>query len=251
MRAAVKKAIAFLLAATLGAAAHAAELKVIAAGATRPALTVIIAGYEKSTGNKVQVTFASAGSIRAMLAKGEVADVLILPKENFAEAENEGWVIPGSRADLASVGIGMAVKAGAPVPDISTAEKFKAVLLEAPTIALMDPARGTSGKHLAEVFTSVGIAEQLKPKSQLQQEGYVAARVANGEAAIGLHQMSELLPVPGVTIVGPVPAPYQKTTTYSAGVSARSYQVPAAKSFVAFATSGEAKAVFRSKGFSD
>lgn len=247
----VSKVLAAFATIAFFASAHAAELKLLAGGATRPAMSEIIANYERATGNKVNVTFASAGSLKAMLAKGEVADVLILPKENFAEAENEGWVITGSRVDLASVGIGMVVKAGAPVPDISTAEKFKSVLLASPSLALMDPTRGTSGKYLAEVFASTGIAGQLKPKSQLQQEGYVAVRVASGEAAIGLHQMSELLAVPGVTIVGLVPAPYQKTTTYSGGVSARSHQVPLARAFIVFTTNTEARAAFRSKGFGD
>jgi molybdate transport system substrate-binding protein len=247
----MRTVMGFAAAIAIGTAAQAADLKVLSAGAMRSAMTEIVASYEKSSGNKVGISYASAGSLRAMLAKGEVADVLILPKENFAEAENEGWVIPGSRADLASVGIGMVVKAGAPVPDISTAEKFQAVLLAAPSLTLMDPARGTSGKHLAEAFANAGIAGQLSAKSQLQQEGYVATRVANGEAAIGLHQMSELLPVAGVTIVGLVPAPYQKTTTYSGGVAARSQQVALARAFIAFAANADAKAVFRGKGFSD
>jgi len=247
----MRRALLGLAAVAIGCASQAAELKMLAAGATRPAMSEIVARFEQSTGNKVTVAYASAGTLRSKLAKGEVADVVVLPKENFAAAENDGWVIPGSPADLASVGIGMAVKAGAPVPDISTAEKFQAILLASPSLALMDPARGTSGKHLAEVFASVGIAGELKSRSQLQQEGYVALRVASGEAAIGLHQMSELQAVPGITIVGLLPAPYQKTTTYSAGVSARSHQVPLARAFIAFATDSASRAVFRDKGFND
>ena len=142
------KPLSFVALAFVSSAALAADLTVLSAGAVKPALSELAAQWEKSSGNRVSITFAAAGELRAKLAAGERADILILPLEGFAAVEKEGLTNASSRRDLGAVGIGVAVKAGAKVPDLSSEEGLKQALLDAKTVTYMDPTRGTSGKHL-------------------------------------------------------------------------------------------------------
>ena len=131
----------------------------------------------------------------------------------------KGKVAAGSRTVLAQVGVGVVVKAGAPKPDIGTVDAFKRALLDAKSVAYIDPASGgSSGIFVAKLLDGLGIAAQVKPKAKLIPGGAVADHIADGEAEIGIHQISEILPVKGVTLVGPLPAEIQNYTTYAAGV---------------------------------
>jgi len=157
--------------------------------------------------------------------------------------------VPGTRADLAKVGVGVVVKSDAPLPDISTDEAFKRALLSAKSVAYIDPkAGGSSGIYVDGLLKRLGIADAIQAKAVLVQGGAVADHVADGEAEIGVHQISEILPVAGVTLVGPLPADIQNYTTYAAGVGAAAKDVAAAKDFVRFLSGSHALPIIKAKG---
>lgn len=201
-------------------AVFAADLKILTAGAYKGAAAELSKKYEQKTGNKVTIENGTAGQIQKRVAEGEYFDIVVLPPLAMAS-------LVGSRVDessgkvLARVGIGVGVKAGTtPVPDISDVDAFKKSLLAAKAVAYIDPAAGgSSGIYLAKLFEKLGIADQMKAKTVLVSGGLVAERLLNGQADIALQQKSEILAVPGVTLVGPLPLEVQHFTAYSGGVS--------------------------------
>ena len=145
----------------------------------------------------------------------------------------KGKIVAGSRVNVARVGVGVVVKEGAPLPDVSNVEAFKRALIAAKTVAYIDPASGgSSGIYLTGLFDKLGIAAEIKPKAKLKQGGYVADLIASGEAELGLHQISEILPVKGVKLVGPLPAEIQNYTTYAAAVGKDAKQPEAARAML-------------------
>jgi molybdate transport system substrate-binding protein len=227
---------AAMLGAWTGAAVvEAAELKVLSGGAVRSIVTEMAEAFRQETGNTIQFTFAPVGELRKKLSEGERADVVILSDTAIDQLMAEGVAAKGTRTDIARTGIGVAVREGAPRPDISTPEAFKQTLLAAKSLVYVDPARGaTSGVHFAGVLERLGIADAVKGKTTLVPGGYAAEVVAKGEAELCVHQISEILPVKGVTLVGPLPRELQKITTYSAAVGARTDAPEAARAFTAF-----------------
>jgi molybdate transport system substrate-binding protein len=188
--------------------------------------------------------------LRRKVAAGEAADIIIGPAELFPELENSGAVAPGQRRDLGTVAIGVAVKSGAPVPDISTPQAFKQALMEAKSLTYMDPQRGTSGKHIDEnVLPRLGIRDAVRAKATLGEGGFIAEKVARGEVDMALHQMTEMLPVKGVTIVGPLPGELQKLTVYSAAVMKKARNPGEAQALLEYLTSAEGRNAFLSRGF--
>jgi molybdate transport system substrate-binding protein len=243
---------AALLAATLAIfpiVAFAAEIRILSAGALSQPLKELVPRFEQATGDKISIVYGNAGAVRALLEKGEAADLVILPADSLAEVEAKGLVQPGTRADLAAVNIGVAVKKGVPAPDISTPDALKRALLEAKAVAYSDPARATSGKHFdSVVLPALGIADQVRAKAKLQTEGSSAEFVRRGEADIAVQQVSELLSVEGVTVIGLLPPSLQKTTIYSAVIATRAAARQSAEKLIAFLASAPSKAVFRAKG---
>ena len=232
--------------------ALAAEVKLLSAGAVHSTLDELLPQYERTSGNTVVVTYDAAGGLRQRLERGEKADVLILPQEALDDAAKRGWIVASTRRDLGTVGIGLAVRQGAPVPDITTPEALKRVLLDAKSVAYTDPTRGTSGRHFDSVVLSqLGIAAEVRPKARLLTEGSVGGMVNRGEAEVGVQQLSELIGVAGITVVGPLPASLQKTTTYTVVVLTSSASAALASQLEDFLTSSSAKAVFQSKGFAN
>lgn len=210
--------VTLCLLAGLGSAA-AADLKLLTAGAYKSVALELIPAFEKRTGHKVTVENATAGALQERIAGGEYFDVVVLPPLVLGPFLG-GRVVESSAKSLARVGIGVAVKQGAPLPDISSVDAFKKTLLAARAVAYIDPAAGgSSGVYLARLFEKLGIAEQLKAKSVLVSGGLVAERVVNGQADIALHQISEILGVPGAVLAGPIPLEVQHYTEYSGGVS--------------------------------
>lgn len=238
----------FALALATGAAC-ADEISVLSGGAAQSPLQAALPAFEARSGHKVVIAFAPAGEIAKRVATGEIYDLLILPAENIDAYEKQGKVVPGSRAPLGKVGIGVAVNERAASPDISTPEAFKQALLAAKSVVYIDPARGTSGKHFAGVLQQLGIAEQVNAKATLGSGGYVVAPVGKGEIELGVHQITEILPVPGVKLVGPLPPSLQKWTTYTAVAMPGAKSPDAARALVAFLTSPDASAIFAPKGF--
>jgi molybdate transport system substrate-binding protein len=234
-----------LAAAALGAArAEAEEIKVQSAGAVRAIVTELSEAFRQETGNTVTLAFGTVGVSRTKLAGSDPLDVVIMTDVAIDDAIREGRVVAGTRTDLARTGMGVAVREGAPRPDVSTPEAFKASLLAAKSLVYVDPAQGaTSGIHFKSVLERLGIADAVRAKTQLVAGGYPAEKVARGEAEMVVHQISEIVPVKGVVLVGPLPGDLQKVTVYSAGLAARSGQPAVGRALMAFL----ARPAFREK----
>ena len=240
---------AALIAALVGVqSAAAAEIKVLTTGAFKPVVTALVAEYEKQSGDKVTVVNETAGGLMRLISRGEPFDFVILTPSAIDELAKQGKVA-GGPTPLARVGIGVAVKDGAPRPKIDTVDAFKTALLKAKSVAYIDPAAGgSSGIYLDQLFKRLGIADQIKPKAVLVPGGLVAERVVSGEAEIGVHQISEILAVKGATLVGPIPAEVQNYTVYAAGIAANTNSPDAAKKLLAIFTSDKARQVLKEKG---
>ena len=230
--------------------AKSAEIKVVSGGAFKQVLTALAAQYEKESGNTLDITYQTVGQHLALIRDGkEEFDVAVLTPEAIDSLAKEGKVVPGTRADLAKVGVGVAVKAGAPLPDIGTVDAFKKTLLAAKSVAYIDPkAGGSSGIYVAGLLDRLGIADQVNAKAKLIHGGAVADHIADGEAEIGVHQISEILPVAGVTLVGPLPAEIQNFTVYSAGVSTTAKDAATARALVKFLSGPHALPIIKAKG---
>jgi len=213
------------------------ELIVFSAGAVRAIVTELSEAFRQETGHAVALSFGTVGVTRGKLASAAPVDVVIMTDTAVDDVIREGGLVAGSRADLARTGMGVGVRDGAPRPDISTPEAFKATLLAAKSLVYVDPAQGaTSGIHFKSVLERLGIADAVRAKTQLVAGGYPAEKVASGEAELVVHQISEIVPVKGVVMIGPLPADLQKVTVYSAGLATRSTHPEAARAFVAFLT---------------
>ncbi len=195
------------------------------------------------------VTFAATYGATALLtqrmAGGEAADVAILIDTAIDELTAKSIMVAGSRRDLARSAVGLAVRAGAPKPDIGSAEAFKQALLAARSVGYSKS--GASGLYFARLIETLGIAEEIKRKAKIQ-DGIVGEFAAKGEVEIAIQQISELKLVDGIDIVGPLPEALQKETVFSAGVFAKSPRREAAQDFVAALTSADVQAVMRDKG---
>ena len=242
-------AMAMVLA-TASSGAFAKELVVFSAGAVKSALSALVPVWEARSGHRLLVTYAAAGDLRGKLAAGERADIVILPLENFAAVEKDGLSATASRRDLGAVGMGVAVKAGAKLPDLSSEDAFKRALVDAKSLTYMDPTRGTSGKHFDEVvLPKLAIRDLVRAKTVLGEGGMIAEKVARGEVEMAIHQMTEMLPVAGITIVGTLPPSLQKTTVYSGAVMNAAKSPTEATEFLAFLVGKDGRAEFIAKGF--
>jgi molybdate transport system substrate-binding protein len=226
----------------------AAEIKVLTAGAIRGVLEALLPEFEQASGHKVVLDNATAGVLAKRIAGGEAFDLAVITPGVIDEAAR-GGKIAGARVDLAKVGMGVAVKEGAAAPDISTVEAFKQALLAAKTVAYIDPkAGGSSGIYFDGLIDRLGIGAEVRAKARLKAGGHVADLVASGEAELAVHQISEILPVKGVRLVGPLPAPVQNTTVYSAGLGTGAKDPAAAKALLDHFAGPAAAAVLSAKG---
>ena len=227
----------------------AGEVKVLTAGAFKQVVMALVPDFEKQTGSKVVVDNDTAGGLQKRIEGGETFDVAVITPAIVDDLAGKGKIASGSRANLASVGIGVVVKDGAPKPDVSTVEAFKNALLAAKTVAYIDPASGgSSGIYVDKLLERLGIADQVRPKAKLKKGCYVADLIVSGEAELGVHQISEIVPVKGVVLVGPLPKEIQNTTTYAAGLSASPQNKEAAQALIRIFSGPEAAAVLKSKG---
>src|SRR5947209_153156 len=233
----------------LCAQAQAAQVKVLTTGAMKAVVLELVPQFEKETGHKVVVDNDTAGGVTRRVEGGEAVDVVVNTPNGLGDLATKGKVVAASRANVARVGIGVVVKEGAPVPDIGSVEAFKRALLAAKSVAYIDPASGgSSGIYLSGLFDKLGIAAEIKPKAKLKQGGYVAELIANGEAELGLHQISEILPVKGVKLVGPLPAEVQNYTSYAAAVTTSAKQPDAAQALIKLLTGSAADSVLKVRG---
>ena len=240
----------------LGGTTEAAELRVLCSGAMRAVLQELGPAFEKESGHKLTIEYATAGGVEEKVAAGEPIDVVILTKPRADKLIRAAKLVGGTTETLASVPIGLAVGKGAPKPDIGSVEAFKKALLNAKSIAYTDPASGaTSGTHLAQVLEKLGIAAELKPKTRLvsattgQQSPRVGDVVAKGDAELGLQPISELHEVAGIDVVGPLPKELQSPDlVYAAGASFFAAQPVAAKQLIDFLAGPAAKPIYKAKG---
>jgi len=224
-------------------------LTVWSAGAAQAPMQELVPIFQQRTGIAVNIKYAPVGVWVRELASGAAPDVLVLSADVVAELQTKGWVTPQSVHPLGSVGIGVAVKRGAALPDVSTPEALKNALLKAQSITYMDPQKGTSGKHFDGVLQQLGISDQVKAKTRLGDAGFVLEPVARGEIELGVQQITEILPVQGAQLVGPLPAPLQKITIYSVMLASALKHPSEADAFSQFLQSAQAAEVFRAKGF--
>jgi len=235
----------------LASTTFAQEVRVMTSGGFTAAYLDVVPEFERTTKHKVLTAFgASMGgapdSIPSRLERGEPVDVVILAAPALDELIKQGQVVPGSRVDLVRSVIGMAVRAGAPKPDISTVEALKRTLLQAESIAYSASA---SGVYLStELFQRLGVADQIKHKAKRIESERVATVVARGDAEIGFQQVSELLPIPGVDYVGPLPGDTQRVTVFSACFAARAKDPEAAKALSKSLASPAARSAITKSG---
>jgi molybdate transport system substrate-binding protein len=229
--------------------AAAAEIKVLTAGAYKQVVLALQPNFEKQTGHKLIVDNGTVGQLLKRIDGGEAFDVVIVSPGAIDDLAKKGKVVAGSHVNIARVGIGVMVKEGAPKPDVSTVDAFKKTLLSAKSVAYIDPkSGGSSGIYLAGLFEKLGIANDLKPKAKLIDGGYVADAIAKGEAEIGIHQISEIIPAKGVTLVAPLPAEIQNYTVYAAGLGADSKVSEPARALIKALSGAAAEPVLKSKG---
>jgi molybdate transport system substrate-binding protein len=227
------------------------ELVVLSSGGFTPAFRTLAPEYAKKSGDTTKLVLgASMGStptaIPNRLGRGEPADVLLMVASALDGLMASGLAVPGSRVDVARSFIGMAVKAGAPKPDISTVDALKRALLAAKSIAYSDSA---SGVYLEKtLFPKLGIAEQMSKTARMVPGDPVGGVVARGDAELGFQQISELKPIAGIDIVGPIPDAVQSVTVYAAGIAGASMHKAEAKALIAFLSGPDAAEVVRATG---
>ena len=236
--------IAAALAAVLAPAAGAAEIKVIASNAVREPYRELVPVFEKATGHRVTIDWGGTVDIVKRVGAGEVADIVIIPAGRIDDFVKQGLLV--SRIDLARSGVGVAVRSGAPRPDVSSAAALRNTLLAAKSIVLSS---GPSSVYLPTLFQKMGIADELKPKIiQIGPGLPVGEAVARGEGEIGFTQISELMSVKGADYLGPLPADVQFITVFSAGLHAAAPAPDAARGLIKFLTAPDAAPVLKRHG---
>jgi molybdate transport system substrate-binding protein len=229
------------------AAVEAADIKVLASNGVRGTLEELVPAFERATGNKLAISFGLAAVLKRQIEAGEAFDLAILTSAGIEDLARQGKIDAASRTSIARSGVGIAVRAGVPKPDISTAEALKRALLAAKSITWAK--EGASGIYFASVVEKMGIAEQVKPKLNLAASGaQVGEKIAAGEAELGALLVNEIMALKGVEVAGPLPPELQSYTVFHGGVSAASKNAAAAKALIQFLTTPSAGAVFKSKG---
>ena len=230
-----------------GADANAAEVKILSANGVRAILGDLAGEFERTTGNKVTISYGEAGEIRKRVQDGETFDVTVLPMPVLEELLKQGKIAPASTANVARTTFGIGVRTGAPKPDISSVDAFRRSLLTAKSIVITDPATGgVSGVHFAGVLQRLGIAEEIKPKLKLNKGSYNAEFVAKGEAEIAVQGDHEIRCVPGVEFV-PLPPEFQRTIVFAAALGTSAQEPEASRILIRFLSGPAAAPVIEAK----
>jgi molybdate transport system substrate-binding protein len=236
---------AVCLSALVAGVAHAGEITVVASGGPLPdVLGTLMPMFEKATGNKVKISFKGGPAIAEDVKQG-AADLVVTDTEVVDDLAAGGGISSGGKTLLMISKVGIAVKAGAPKPDVSTPDKLKAALLAAKSVGY---SQGASGRHFATVLDKLGVADAIKPKAVVVQGRPVGAAIASGEAELGFQQVAELRPVAGVDQFAELPPALQKAIPYSAGIPAKAKDPETARALVNFLRSEAALDVLKKKG---
>src|SRR5690349_12677325 len=228
----------------------ATDIHVMSGGAPKEVFALLTPGFERHTGHKVRFTYAVITALQEKLAAGEKADVLVLPAPVLDGLARNGTVRADSRMTFGTVGISVVVKAGAPRPDISSAEKFRDAMLAARSVVHATPGQTPSGTHMGKVMEQLGIADAMAKKvvHKPALDGGVQL-VAAGDADIGIYPASEVAGVKGLAVVGSLPAGIDLDIVYGAAVSADSAAPDAAAAFVKFMAALENRSIWKEAGF--
>jgi molybdate transport system substrate-binding protein len=223
--------------------ATAAEVTALISNALASVMKELTPQFERTSGHTLKVTLGPTNPLKAQIEKGEAFDLTVLGSDAVDDLMKQGKLAAGSRADIARSQMGVAIRQGAPKPDISTTDAFKRMLLNAKSIGFTPD--GLSGSHMLAVFARLGITDEMKPKAR---NGRGAELVSSGEAEIGITQVSEILGIPRVELAGPLPAEVQQYTVFPAAISSNAKQRDAANALVKFLASPEAARVLKAKG---
>lgn len=222
------------------------QINVLSGGAAKSFIEPLAATFK---GHTVKLEFQPMGKLTKSLADGYPADMIVVTSEVLDQLKQDPKLSIQGAKPVARVGIGVAVHESAPVPDIRTVEAFKKTLLAAKSVVYIDPKVGTSGKHVAEILQRLGIASEVNKKATLGQGGYVTEPVGRGEIELGIHQISEILPVKGVKLAGPLPAELQKFTVYVAVPVTSSSRQQVVLDFMTHLTSAQARERLAQAGY--
>jgi molybdate transport system substrate-binding protein len=230
----------------LAGRAQAVEIRVLATPGVREFYNELVPQFERASGHKVTTVWAGTVDVMKRIGGGETVDLVIMARNSLDELTRQGRIVAASRVDLAKSGIGVAVRAGAPKPDIASGEAVKALMRSARSIAWSS---GPSGVYLAGLVQRMGIADEIRAKlKQIAPGGSVGEFVARGEVEIGFHQISELIPVKGIDIVGPLPPDIQEITVFAAGVHPNASAADAATALAAYLAAPAAAAIIKKHG---
>jgi len=225
----------------------AVELKVLCSNTAHALLSALVPLFERASGHRVALEYASASIVAERIRQGETADATVLAGPVMDKALTAGAIARASLTAVARCGIGVAVRTGTHHPDIGTVDAFKRALAAAQSVAYTEA--GVSGIYFAGLIERLGMAAEIKAKARTRRGGLIAELVANGEAEIAVQQIPELIPVKGIDIVGPLPPELQNITLISVGVFVNAQQPAAAADFLKFLTTPDTADVYRAKGF--
>ena len=222
------------------------EIRLFATNAVRSVLDELLPTFERSSAIKAHIDYNTTAQTLALLRGNASADAVIATEAGINELTALGKIIAGSRTNLAATSIGVAVRKGAPKPDIETVDAFKRTLLDAKSVAYT--ASGLSGMYFAKLIERLGIAEQIKAKARIRPGGLIAEVVVAGEADLAVQMVSELLSVPGAQFVGPLPAEINQTSVIEGGILTGTRESASARSLIQHLTTPESARVFQGKG---
>jgi molybdate transport system substrate-binding protein len=225
------------------------DIKVMSSGGLKAVITELAGAFEHASGNKLATVFAPPTAVKGRIESGEAVDVAVMAAALIDDLVRQGRLRGDSRVTLARSGIGVAVRAGAAKPDIGSVAAFRRALLDAKSIVCTDPAAGgASGIHFQKVIERLGIAKDVMAKARLNSGSYNAEFVARGEAELAIQQISEILPVKGAELVGPLPNEVQLITVFAAAIGTHAEAPAAAEELIAFLASPDAARVIAASG---
>jgi molybdate transport system substrate-binding protein len=219
-------------------------IKILSGGAMKSLMVDVVPLFERVDGTKAEIRFALTSVLKKEIEDGAAFDIALLPRPELDALTQMGKIAAGTQTDITRSAVGLAVRAGAPKPDIGTVEALKRMLQEAKSIGYSD---GPSGAYIADLLVRLGIADEMKPKTRLTSRP-VAEIVAEGEAEVGMQQIVAILPVKGAELVGPLPAELQNIIVYAAGIAPGSRQSGTARALIAFMATPEVVQMIRAKG---
>ena len=230
--------------------ARADEIKVMASVALKSTLDDLATKFERTGGGKVTMVYGLAAQLKLRISDGEADDVAILIRPMMEDLLTQGKLAVGTLINVGGTPIAIAIRAGAPKPDIGTVDALKHTLIVAKSISYADPAKGgASGVYFAKVVEKLGLTDELKAKTILVPGAQAPELVAKGEAELGVAQGSEIIPIAGAEVLGPLPGNLGSVTLFTAGIATTSKGPDAAKAFIKFITGPDAAPVLKAKGF--